>query len=58
MPIDGYPKYGRTGPRPYFYVHNTTVYIVIVDINSKGDMYVGPIMETTRQMVNQPVMSS
>lgn len=41
VPLDGYPKGSRPGPRPYLYSNGAGVWWVIVSVTDFGDEYVG-----------------
>lgn len=46
VPMDGWIKGSRGGPRPYYLDCDGRRYIVVVSISDFGDCLVGPVMET------------
>lgn len=41
VPLDGYPKGSRGGPRPYVYSNGAKAWWVVVSVSDFGDEFVG-----------------
>lgn len=44
VPIDGYAKGSRGGPRPFWLTVDEDRYVVVVGLSDFGDLLVGPVM--------------